>query len=373
MLIHMLKRVCHQSVPCCNFSAISTTAFRQQKTTSNTLRHTHTPLTVTSTTITGGKKPSFFHSNSDCCPPCSSTTFGTKNPVKFNVSSDLKQALNQSREAAAAAAAAAASTTHSQPATTTTAVSASGHSGARPVSGMQRANIFTAKAVPYSDDGAADPKYRELFTNNRAWVQQMQSEDPDFFTNLATGQAPKFLFIGCSDSRIPAESITGMGPGNMFVHRNIANLVLSNDMSVLSVLQFAVEKLQVDHILVVGHYGCGGVKAAMEGQDTGLLDNWLRNVRDVQRLHLDELRSISDPEARFRRTVELNVQEQCINVLKNGIVQRARSANRKDRGTGQPYPAIHALVFDIGEGILKELPVNFQKYADKYSDIYRLY
>lgn len=188
-----------------------------------------------------------------------------------------------------------------------------------------------------------------ILDNNRKWVDEKRAQDPDFFNRLANGQQPKYLFIGCSDSRVPASAITGTGPGEMFVHRNIANLVIHTDYNLLSVLQYAVEVLGVEDILVVGHYGCGGVAAAASNKQYGLIDGWLTNIRDVIRVHETEFLRIADEEARLRRLVELNVIEQVRNLAKTNIIQNARK--------GAKPPRLHGLVYDIKEGLLKDLKV----------------
>ncbi|WP_187632046.1 carbonic anhydrase [Hymenobacter lutimineralis] len=188
-----------------------------------------------------------------------------------------------------------------------------------------------------------------ILDNNRKWVKTMRASDPDFFNRLANGQKPRYLFIGCSDSRVPGSAITGTGPGEMFTHRNIANMVVNTDFNLLSVLQYAVEVLGVQDIMVVGHYGCGGVAAAASNKQYGLIDNWLTNIRDVIRVHETELLRISDEDARLRRLVELNVVEQVRNLAKTSIIQNARK--RKNP------PRLHGLVYDIKEGLLKDLQV----------------
>jgi carbonic anhydrase len=189
-----------------------------------------------------------------------------------------------------------------------------------------------------------------ILQNNKKWVATKNAEDPDFFHKLANGQQPRYLFIGCSDSRVPASGITGTGPGEMFVHRNIANMVVHSDMNLLSVLQYAVEVLGVQDIMVVGHYGCGGVAAAAANRQYGLIDNWLVNIRDVVRLHETELLRISDDKQRLRRLVELNVIEQVQNLAKTNIIQNAmRSSNP---------PRLHGLVYDVADGVLKDLNVD---------------
>jgi carbonic anhydrase len=191
---------------------------------------------------------------------------------------------------------------------------------------------------------------QDILANNRQWVASKNAEDPEFFQRLANGQQPRYLFIGCSDSRVPASGITGTGPGEMFVHRNIANMVVHTDMNLLSVLQYAVEVLGVQDILVVGHYGCGGVAAAATHKQYGLIDNWLVNIRDVVRLHETELLRIQDEKQRLRRLVELNVMEQVRNLAKTNIIQNAMR--------GDKPPRLHGLVYDIADGVLKDLEVN---------------
>ncbi|MGI4742921.1 MAG: carbonic anhydrase [Janthinobacterium lividum] len=203
--------------------------------------------------------------------------------------------------------------------------------------------------LPKNTD-ANSPGIQHILENNRQWVADKNAKDPQFFQNLANGQKPRYLFIGCSDSRVPASGITGTGPGEMFVHRNIANLVVHSDMNLLSVLQYAVEVLGVQDILVVGHYGCGGVTAAANNKQYGLIDNWLVNIRDVVRLHETELLRISDEKLRLRRLVELNVIEQVQNLAKTNIIQNAMRSEKP--------PRLHGLVYDIADGVLKDLNVN---------------
>jgi carbonic anhydrase len=177
------------------------------------------------------------------------------------------------------------------------------------------------------------------------------------------GQSPKFLFIGCSDSRVPVSEITGTAPGEVFVHRNVANLVVSTDLNLLSVLQYAVEVLKVEHVIVCGHYGCGGVKASMHDKDLGLINKWLRNIKDVIRLHRAELNEIENEDQRFKRLVELNVVEQVYNLHKTSIIQKAyqREANIH----------VHGWVYDIREGLLKDMNVDVQRTFEEYGEIYR--
>jgi carbonic anhydrase len=204
---------------------------------------------------------------------------------------------------------------------------------------------------------------QQILDNNKQWVATKNAEDPEFFSRLADGQAPRYLFIGCSDSRVPSAGITGTGPGEMFVHRNIANMVVHTDMNLLSVLQYAVEVLGVQDILIVGHYGCGGVAAAASNKQYGLIDNWLVNIRDVVRLHETELLRISDEKQRLRRMVELNVMEQVRNLAKTNIIQNALR--------GDKPPRLHGLVYDIADGVLKDLNVDGHEVIEQMEHIYR--
>jgi carbonic anhydrase len=204
---------------------------------------------------------------------------------------------------------------------------------------------------------------QQIFNNNTKWVQQQLSLDPSYFRNLSTGQNPDILYIGCSDSRVTAEQFMGVAPGDVFVHRNIANMVPSTDMSVLSTINYAVMHLKVNHIVVCGHYFCGGVKAAMEAKDLGLLDPWLRNIRDVYRLHKKELNQIEDAEQRYKRLVELNVQEQCISVTKTAEYQHAYHERNI---------SVHGWVFDIRSGKLIDLEFDFKNVLEDVQEIYRL-
>ena len=192
--------------------------------------------------------------------------------------------------------------------------------------------------------------YRRLLEGNQKVVERKLQEDPHFFERLAEGQSPRFLWIGCSDSRVPADLITNTQPGEIFVLRNIANLVVHSDLSALSVIDYAVDVLKVSHIIVCGHYGYGGVRAALSRTSHGLLDNWLRNIKDVYRFHQEELDAIADPVQRERRLVELNVVEQVYNVCKTSTVLQAWD----QRG----FPHVHGWVYDLGEGLLKTLAVD---------------
>ena len=197
--------------------------------------------------------------------------------------------------------------------------------------------------------------FEKIFTNNQLWVQEKLNQDPNYFKKLSLGQKPPILWIGCSDSRVPANEITGTQPGEIFVHRNIANMVIHTDMSMLSVLDYAVNVLKVKHIIVCGHYGCGGVLAAMDNREVGLIDNWLRHIKDVYRLHKDELDAISDQDEKMRRMVEINVEEQVFDLVKTSIVQKAW---RKEQTL-----YVHGLVYDVANGILKDLHVSVHNNA----------
>ncbi len=204
----------------------------------------------------------------------------------------------------------------------------------------------------------------EVFKNNEKWIAEKLSINPNYFTDLARGQSPEFLYIGCSDSRVTAEDLMGIQPGQAFVHRNIANLVNNVDLSVMTVLNYAVRHLKVNHIVVCGHYNCGGVKAAMQPADLGILNPWLRNIRDVYRLHKDELNAIADEDARYNRLVELNVQEQCVNLLKTAAVQEAIVGRKL---------TVQGWVFDIKTGRLIDLKIDFEKILKDITEIYKLY
>ena len=194
--------------------------------------------------------------------------------------------------------------------------------------------------------------YNQLLLQNKAWVSQKTMEDPDFFTRLSKIQNPKFLWIGCSDSRVPANEITGTDPGEIFVHRNIANMVIHTDMNMLSVLDYAVNVLEVDHVIVCGHYGCGGVLAAMGQKQIGIIDNWIRHIKDVYRTYQDELESITDQKQRENRFVELNVMEQVYDLSKTSIIQNAWQKRGK--------PFIHGWVYSLETGLIKDLDVTFK-------------
>lgn len=187
--------------------------------------------------------------------------------------------------------------------------------------------------------------YNKLLLMNKAWAREMVEDDPEYFSRLAHLQTPEFLWIGCSDSRVPANEITGTQPGEIFVHRNIANMVVHTDLNLLSVLDYAVNHLKVKHIIVCGHYGCGGVKAAMTHHNFGIINKWLRNIKDVYRFHQDEIDAIPDDEAKVNRMTELNVQEQVMNLAKTSIIQRAWHEENR--------PHLHGWVYGLEDGLIK--------------------
>ncbi|MBK8365948.1 MAG: carbonic anhydrase [Bacteroidetes bacterium] len=207
-------------------------------------------------------------------------------------------------------------------------------------------------------------KIEKIFENNKAWIAEKLAVDENYFENLSKGQSPEFLYIGCSDSRVTAEDLMGVQPGEVFIHRNIANLVNNVDLNVMSVINYAVRHLKVNHVVVCGHYNCGGVKAAMQPKDMGILNPWLRNIRDVYRTHKAELNAIQDEEKRYERLVELNVQEQCVNLIKTAAIQEAH----KERGL-----IVHGWVFDIHTGKLIDLKIDFPKILGDIMEIYKLY
>lgn len=203
----------------------------------------------------------------------------------------------------------------------------------------------------------------QIFENNKEWIASKLQMDSDYFKKLAAGQNPDILYIGCSDSRVTAEELMGVAPGEVFVHRNIANMVSNADLSAMTVINYAINQLKVDHIVVCGHYNCGGVKAAMQSEDMGILNPWLRNIRDVYRLHKSELNAINDEEERYKRLVELNVQEQCVNVIKTAEYQKAYN----ERGL-----SVHGWVFDIHNGNLVDLQIDFNSILKGIMEIYRI-
>jgi carbonic anhydrase len=194
------------------------------------------------------------------------------------------------------------------------------------------------------------PSITELLDNNKAWAAEMTRRDPDFFRRLTTQQAPQYLWIGCSDSRVPANEIVGLPPGEMFVHRNVANVVVHTDLNCLSTVQFAVDVLRVRHIIVCGHYGCGGVRAALQGERLGLVDNWLRHVQDVRSKHRAELAGLASESERHGRLCELNVLEQVVNVSQTTIV--------RDAWLRGQVLAVHGWIYDVGDGVLRTLGVS---------------
>nr|WP_315256707.1 carbonic anhydrase [uncultured Flavobacterium sp.] len=204
---------------------------------------------------------------------------------------------------------------------------------------------------------------KQIFENNRNWIAEQLQIDEDYFKKLEKGQSPEFLYIGCSDSRVSAEELMGLEPGKVFVHRNIANMVPNTDLNSMSVINYAVVHLKVNHIVVCGHYGCGGVYSAMQQSDLGILNPWLRNIRDVYRIHRKTLDAITDEEEKYKKLVELNVQEQCINVIKTAEVQKAF----KDRKL-----KVYGWIFDIHSGKLIDLNINFTEILKNITQIYKI-
>ncbi|MDA3893255.1 MAG: carbonic anhydrase [Salinivirgaceae bacterium] len=207
-------------------------------------------------------------------------------------------------------------------------------------------------------------KYTKIFEDNQKWLESRNARDEDFFENLYNQQNPEFLYIGCSDSRVPANIITGLDVGDIFVHRNIANVVSNNDMNLMSIIQYAVEQLKVKHIIVCGHYGCGGIQAALEQKSFGLLDSWLKNIRDVYRLHYSDLKLLTNEQDLQDRLVELNVIEQVENVIKTAYVQKSYVKNK--------FPTVHGWVYDMKTGKLKDLDIDFDKKLKKVQLVYKL-
>ena len=203
----------------------------------------------------------------------------------------------------------------------------------------------------------------KIFQNNQKWINEKLAINVNYFDDLGKGQKPELLYIGCSDSRVAAEDLMGLDSGEVFVHRNIANMVISTDLNVMSVIEFAVEHLKVNHVVVCGHLACGGVKAAMQSADLGILNPWLRNIRDVYRLHKNELNAIKNDEKKYDRLVELNVQEQCVNLIKTAAVQKAYRA----RGL-----KVHGWVFDVYTGKLIDLKIDFNAILKNIMEIYHL-
>ncbi|WP_312148985.1 carbonate dehydratase [Empedobacter sp.] len=205
--------------------------------------------------------------------------------------------------------------------------------------------------------------YKDILDKNRAWVESKLNLDPDFFSKLADGQQPPLLWIGCADSRVPANEIIGAKPGEVFVHRNIANMVVHTDMNMLSVLDYAVNVLKVKDVIVCGHYGCGGVKTAMGNASVGLIDNWLRHIKDVYRFNKDQLNNIEDEHERFDRFVEINAREQVYNLAKTSIVQNAWA-------NGQEL-YIHGWVYGVGTGLVNDLDVSLNS-NDELDQVFQL-
>jgi carbonic anhydrase len=204
---------------------------------------------------------------------------------------------------------------------------------------------------------------KKIFDNNKTWVSKQLATDAAFFEKLGQGQSPEFLYIGCSDSRVTAEELMGLQPGEVFVHRNIANMVPNTDINSMSVINYAVVHLKVNHIVVCGHYGCGGVQAAMQQSDLGILNPWLRNIRDVYRIHNKELDAITNEEEKYKRLTELNVQEQCMNIIKTAEVQKAnRERNLK----------VYGWIFDIHSGKLIDLKIDFDEILKDIMAIYKI-
>lgn len=205
--------------------------------------------------------------------------------------------------------------------------------------------------------------YNKLLSNNKEWVEEMTSKDKNYFENLSKGQKPPVLWIGCADSRVPANEITGTHPGELFVHRNIANMVVHTDMNMLSVLDYAVNHLEVQHVIVCGHYGCGGVQAAMQNKSLGLINKWIRNIKEVYKDNLTELKKIDSEKKRFDRLVELNVKAQVYDLAKTSIIQQ----KWKDKSGLQ----IHGWVYDLHDGVIKDLKVSMES-AEHLNDVFRL-
>lgn len=205
------------------------------------------------------------------------------------------------------------------------------------------------------------PSLRTLFDQNRAWAEQTKAQNPEFFSKLAEQQTPNYLWIGCSDSRVPASQVVGLGPGDLFVHRNVANVIVHTDLNSLSVIQYAVEALQVEHIIVCGHYGCGGVQAALQGSKLGLIDNWLRHIQDVIGKHQDLLSNIENEKERTDRLCELNVIEQVANVCQTPIVQSAWER-------GQTL-SVHGWIYGLADGLLRDVDIHISS-QEEYKRTY---
>lgn len=209
-----------------------------------------------------------------------------------------------------------------------------------------------------------DPLYTGIFKANKIWVEKKLRENPDFFHQLSKVQNPDFLYIGCADSRVHANEIMGLEPGQVFVHRNIANMVINTDLNVLSVINYGVINLNVKYIVVCGHYNCGGIRAAMDFKDSGIISPWLRSIRDVYRLYEQELSRIKDSGQRYKRFVEINIYEQCLNVIK---IKEVRDSFKN---TG--YPRVVGWVYDLDDGMLRDLKIDFEKEFERIHNLFRL-
>ena len=207
-------------------------------------------------------------------------------------------------------------------------------------------------------------RYEQIFEHNQAWAAAQKERDPEFYKKLVQGQTPDYLWIGCSDARVPAELVTGLLPGEAFVHRNVANVASNVDLSMMSVIDYAIRHLKVRHIIVCGHYGCGGVQASMNSKDLGVLNPWIRNIKDVYRLHESELDAISNNKERYDRLVELNVIEQCRNIIKTDAFQESYAANN--------FPVVSGWVFKLHDGLIKDLKIDFQAMLEDAQRIYSI-
>lgn len=207
-------------------------------------------------------------------------------------------------------------------------------------------------------------RYEQIFEHNQAWAAAQKERDPEFYKKLVQGQTPDYLWIGCSDARVPAELVTGLLPGEAFVHRNVANVASNVDLSMMSVIDYAIRHLKVRHIIVCGHYGCGGVQASMNSKDLGVLNPWIRNIKDVYRLHESELDAISNNKERYDRLVELNVIEQCRNIIKTDAFQESYAAI--------DFPVVSGWVFKLHDGLIKDLKIDFQAMLEDAQKIYSI-
>jgi len=212
------------------------------------------------------------------------------------------------------------------------------------------------------DSQIREKEWQQIFVNNKKWVEEKINLDPNYFTRLTLIQKPDFLWIGCSDSRVPANEIVGLQPGEIFVHRNIANLVIATDINAQSVIEYAVRHLKVKHIIVCGHYGCGGVKHALDCQDAGFLNPWITQIRDVYRLHKSKVDEQVDFEGKLKRLVELNVMESCLTLMKNFTIQESYHKHQ--------FPIVHACVYDLSNGYLKDLGICFVDQMKAFENIY---